>query len=138
MPFYYFMALFVGLPILELVVLLKVHAVFHFWPTFLLVVLTGVVGVSLVKRQGISIVKQIQSEMGKGNLPAPQMIDGIMILLAGAFLITPGLITDCAGFLLLVPFIRKKIRFWIKRKLEEKMKNGQVRVYQYPPPKDLL
>jgi len=133
MPFYYFMALFVGLPILELVVLLKVHAVFHFWPTFLLVVLTGVVGVALVKRQGLSILREIQLEMAKGNLPAPQMMDGVMILLAGAFLITPGLITDSAGFLLLVPFIRKKIRFWMKRKLEEKIRNGQVQVYGYFP-----
>ena len=133
MPFYYFMALFVGLPILELVVLLKVHAVFHFWSTFLLVVLTGVVGVALVKRQGLSILREIQLEMAKGNLPAPQMMDGVMILLAGAFLITPGLITDSAGFLLLVPFIRKKIRFWMKRKLEEKIRNGQVQVYGYFP-----
>jgi UPF0716 protein FxsA len=128
MPISYFIVLFVGLPILELVVLLKVHETFHFWPTFLLVILTGVVGIALVKRQGISILKKIQSETANGNLPAPQMMDGVMILLAGAFLITPGLITDTAGFLLLIPFIRQKIRFWMKRKLEEKIRNGEIQV----------
>ena len=131
MPFPYFIALFVGLPILELVVLLKVHEIFHFWPTFLLVVLTGVVGVSLVKRQGLAMLKKIQSEMAIGNVPTPQIIDGVMILIAGAFLITPGLITDTAGFLLLIPFIRKKIRFWIKRKLEQKIRKGEVQVNIY-------
>jgi len=131
MPFPYFIALFVGLPILELVVLLKVHEIFHFWPTFLLVVLTGVVGVSLVKRQGLAMLKKIQSEMAVGNVPTPQIIDGVMILIAGAFLITPGLITDTAGFLLLIPFIRKNIRFWIKRKLEQKIRKGEVQVNIY-------
>jgi len=131
MPFPYFIALFVGLPILELVVLLKVHEIFHFWPTFLLVVLTGVVGVSLVKRQGLAMLKKIQSEMAIGNVPTPQIIDGVMILIAGAFLITPGLITDTAGFLLLIPFIRKNIRFWIKRKLEQKIRKGEVQVNIY-------
>jgi UPF0716 protein FxsA len=64
--------------------------------------------------------------MADGNIPAPQMMDGVMILVAGAFLITPGLITDTAGFLLLIPFVRQQIRFWLRKKLEEKMRNGQV------------
>jgi UPF0716 protein FxsA len=56
------------------------------------------------------------------------MIDGVMVLVAGAMLITPGLITDTAGFLLLVPYIRTKIRFWMKKKLEEKIRRGYVQV----------
>ena len=124
----YLIALFIGLPMAELAVLLKVHEVFHFWPTFLLVISTGVVGSFLVKWQGLSLLLEIQREMDSGNIPAPQMMDGVMILVAGAFLITPGLITDTAGFLLLVPFVRRQIRFWLRRKLEEKMRNGQIQV----------
>lgn len=128
MPLSYLIALFIGLPILELAVLLKVHEVFHFWPTFLLVVLTGALGLTLVKQQGIAIIQKIQQEMARGNVPAPQMIDGVMILIAGAFLVTPGLITDVTGFLLLVPLVREQIRFWIKKKIEEKIRSGYVQV----------
>jgi len=66
--------------------------------------------------------------MSVGNMPAPQMIDGIMILISGALLVTPGLITDVTGFLLLIPFVREKIRFWLKKKLEEKVRSGYVQV----------
>lgn len=128
MPFPYLIALFIGLPIVELAVLLKVHEAFHFWPTFLLVIVTGALGLTLVKSQGIAIVQKIQSEMARGNVPTPHMIDGVMILLAGALLVTPGLITDAVGFLLLIPFVREKIRFGLKKKLEEKIRSGHVQV----------
>ena len=128
MPLYLFIALFIGLPMAELALLLKVNEVFHFWPTFLLVISTGVVGSLLVKWQGIGILRKIQREMDIGNIPAPQMMDGVMILVAGAFLITPGLITDTAGFLLLIPFVREQIRFWLRKKLEEKVRNGQIQI----------
>ena len=128
MPLSYLIALFIGLPIVELAVLLKVHEVFHFWPTFLLVILTGVLGLTLVKRQGIAIIQKIQQEMARGNVPAPQMIDGVMILVAGALLVTPGLITDTVGFLLLVPFVREQIRIWLKKKIEQKISNGYIQV----------
>lgn len=128
MPSPYLILLFIGLPIVELAVLLKVHEVFHFWPTFLLVIVTGALGLTLVKSQGIAIIQKIQQEMAVGNVPTPHMIDGVMILLAGALLVTPGLITDASGFLLLIPFVREQIRFWLKKKLEDKIHNGYVQV----------
>ena len=128
MPLYYLIALFIGLPILELMLLFELHGAVGFIPTFLLVLLTGVAGAALVRRQGVAILLKIQREMSIGNVPAPQMIDGVMILIAGALLVTPGLITDVSGFLLLIPFVREKIRFWLKRKLEEKVRSGYVQV----------
>jgi UPF0716 protein FxsA len=128
MPSSYLILLFIGLPIVELAVLLKVHEVFHFWPTFLLVILTGALGLTLVKAQGIAIIQKIQQEMARGNVPTPHMIDGVMILLAGALLVTPGLITDITGFLLLIPFVREQIRSGLKKKIEEKLRNGYVQV----------
>lgn len=133
MPLQYLIALFIGLPILELAVLLKVHEAFHFWPTFLLILLTGVLGLTLVKQQGLSIIQKIQRELANGNLPTPQMMDGIMILIAGALLVTPGLITDTAGFLLLVPAARQRIRQWLKKKFEQKLNNGYIQVHVNRP-----
>lgn len=129
MPLSYLIVLFVGLPIIELVLLFELHGIVGFLPTVMLVLLTGVAGAALVRRQGLAILLKIQREMSIGNVPAPQMIDGVMILVAGALLVTPGLITDVSGFLLLVPFVREQIRFWLKKKLEEKVRGGYVQVH---------
>jgi UPF0716 protein FxsA len=129
MPFYYLIALFIGLPIVELALLFELHGVVGFFPTVLLVFCTGIAGAALVRRQGIATLLRIQQEMSIGNIPAPQMMDGVMILIAGALLVTPGLITDVSGFLLLVPFVREHIRRWLRRKLEEKVRSGYVQVH---------
>ena len=70
----------------------------------------------------------IQKELNIGNLPAPQMMDGVMILMAGALLVTPGLITDIVGFSLLIPVIRERIRLWLLKKLKHKMQSGYIQV----------
>jgi len=129
MPLSYLIALFIGLPVIELAILFRLHGAIGLGPTILVVILTGVAGAALVKRQGISILMKIQSEMSIGNLPTPQLLDGVMILVAGAFLITPGVLTDLAGFLLLVPYVREKIRSWLRKKLEEKIQSNYVKVY---------
>ena len=129
MPLSYLLALFIGLPIVELALLFELHGLVGFLPTVLLVLLTGIAGAALVRRQGLAIVLKIQRELSIGNVPAPQMIDGVMILVAGALLVTPGLITDISGFLLLIPFVREKIRFWLTKKLEEKVRSGSIEVH---------
>jgi len=105
-----------------------VHGMIGFLPTVLLVFLTGVIGATLVRRQGVNMLFKIRQEMSRGNLPAPQMMDGVMILVAGAFLVTPGLLTDTIGFALLIPFVRERIRFWLRKKLEDGMRNGYIQV----------
>ncbi len=128
MPLHYLIVLFIGLPILEFALLIKVHGMIGFLPTVLLVFLTGVIGATLVRRQGVNMLFKIRQEMSRGNLPAPQMMDGVMILVAGAFLVTPGLLTDTIGFALLIPFVRERIRFWLRKKLEDGMRNGYIQV----------
>jgi UPF0716 protein FxsA len=128
MPLSYLIALFIGLPIVELALLFELHGLVGFFPTVMLVMLTGIAGAALVRQQGLAIILKIQREMSIGNVPAPEMIDGTMILVAGALLVTPGLITDISGFLLLIPFVRKQIRFWLKKKLEEKINSGYIQV----------
>ncbi|VGO20240.1 FxsA family protein [Pontiella sulfatireligans] len=128
MPLQYLIALFIGLPIVELAILIELHGMVGFGPTVLLVFITGIAGAALVRRQGVAILFKIQQETAAGNLPAPQMMDSVMILVAGALLVTPGLVTDITGFLLLVPFIRERIRFWLRGKLEEKIRRGYIQV----------
>ena len=128
MPLSYLIALFIGLPIVELALLFELHGIVGFFPTVLLVLFTGIAGAALVRRQGLATFLKIQQEMSAGNVPAPQMMEGIMILVSGALLVTPGMITDVVGFLLLIPFVREKIRFWLKKKLEEKVRRGYVQV----------
>ena len=128
MPLHYLIALFIGMPVLELALLIRLHDAVGFWPTVLLVLTTGAAGAALVRRQGIQILFKIQQETARGNLPAPQMIDGVMILVAGALLVTPGVITDLSGFLLLIPFVRKQIRLWLRKKLEQKIRSSYIQV----------
>jgi UPF0716 protein FxsA len=135
MPLYYLIALFIGLPILELALLIELHGVVGFLPTVLLVFLTGIAGASLVRRQGVSLLLKIQREISVGNIPAPQLMEGVMVLIAGALLVTPGLITDIAGFALLIPYVREKIRFWLRKKIEEKIRSGYIEV-RYQEPRD--
>jgi len=129
MPLPYVIALFIGLPVVELALLFKVHECVGLGPTILLVLLTGITGAALVRRQGLAILFRIQREMEAGNLPAPQMIDGIMVLIAGALLVTPGLITDTVGFALLIPVVREYIRGWLRKKLEQKVRSSYIQVH---------
>jgi UPF0716 protein FxsA len=129
MPLHYLIALFIGLPIIELALLIKLHGAVGLFPTILLVFLTGVAGAALVRRQGLSILFKIQQELSLGNLPAPQLMDGVMVLIAGALLVTPGLITDIAGFLLLVPMVRERIRGWLRKKFEGKVRSSYIQVH---------
>ena len=89
---------------------------------------TGFIGAWLARAQGLMIMLQIQLDLAEGRMPAPRLIDGTMILIAGAFLITPGLITDTAGFLLLVPAIRTAIRGRLRDVIERKLRDGSMNV----------
>ena len=118
--------LFIGVPILELALLLKINEYLHLPGTLTLVILTGVIGVGLARWQGLRILMLIQRDLAEGRMPAPYLIDGILVLLAGAVLITPGLLTDSLGFFLLIPVTRNLTKRWLRRVLEQKLRQGTV------------
>jgi len=118
------LAAFILMPIIELAVLLKLHDAAGLVNTLAIVIITGFVGAFLARAQGIMVLAQIKRDLAEGRMPAPRLMDGVMILIAGVLLITPGLITDVAGFLLLIPAVRTIIRAWLKRKLEAKLRDG--------------
>ena len=93
-----------------------------------LIVVTGILGASLARRQGLGILRSVQAELAAGRLPASALVDGVIVLLAGAVLMTPGVLTDMLGFLCLIPGTRK----WIKARLWSWLKraamDGRVKV----------
>ena len=103
---------FVVVPIAEIALLITFGNRFGFWPTFALVVVTAFLGSWLVSLQGRSTYTRVRTELAGGQIPGASIAHGAMILVAGAFLLTPGLITDAVGFLLLVPAVREVIRKW--------------------------
>ncbi len=109
--------LFIILPILELALLIEVGQRFGFWPTFALVVATGLLGAALARSQGRRAWRAIQQRLARGELPDAELLDGVLVLLAGIVLVTPGLITDLLGLTLLIPPARRWVRQALRRRL---------------------
>ena len=126
MVFSYLIALFVAMPLIELWVLVTLGNRIGWLETIALVFVTGVIGAWLARAQGFQTLVAIQRDMAAGVMPAPRLMDGVMILVAGALLITPGILTDVVGFLLLVPATRQIIRNYMRIKLEKKLREGSV------------
>jgi UPF0716 protein FxsA len=96
-------------PIIEMYLLIRVGGYIGAWPTIGLVMLTAVVGVALLRVQGLSTLTRGMGRLEGGELPAREMAEGILLAVAGALLITPGFCTDAAGFLMLVPPVRAAV-----------------------------
>lgn len=90
-------------PIVEMYLLITVAGYIDAWPTIALVMLTAVIGVALLKRQGLATLTRGTARMNRGEVPAQEMAEGILLAVAGALLLTPGFVTDAFGFLLLFP-----------------------------------
>jgi len=120
--------LFVALPAIELALLIEIGSRFGTLHTIALIVVTGVVGAALARGQGIGVVRGIQNEIAEGRLPADSMVDGVMILIAAALLVTPGVLTDTFGFLCLVPAFRRVVRGMLWRRMEEAVRENRIRV----------
>lgn len=99
--------LFIGVPILEIAVLIEVGSWIGLWPTLGLVVLTAIVGSIELRAQGLATMNRLRQEVDQGIVPAQTLFDGVCLLFAGALLLTPGFVTDAVGILLfLAPFRR--------------------------------
>jgi len=123
-------ALFIGLPLLEFTLLIEVGTRIGALPTLAVIVVTGVLGASLARSQGLAIWSRLQSEMGAGRAPTETMLEGVMVLLAGLVLLTPGFLTDIAGLLCLMPFTRRPLLIWLRRTLKKGVASGRVKVHR--------
>ncbi|HXV65502.1 MAG TPA: FxsA family protein, partial [Vicinamibacteria bacterium] len=91
-------------------------------------VVTGVVGAFAARRQGLGVVAEARAQASRGEIPAGFLVDGVMILLAAALLVTPGLITDSFGFLLLVPAIRARVKAHLLERLKRAVEQNRIQV----------
>ena len=104
-----FFLLFIIIPIVEMWVLIEVGSKIGALNTILLVFLTAVVGLTLLRQQGLQTLLKVNQRMEQGQLPAAEILEGIMLAVGGALLLTPGFITDAIGFACLIPFSRKAL-----------------------------
>jgi UPF0716 protein FxsA len=108
--------LFIVVPLVELYLIIEVGSVIGALWTVLLVILTAVIGVSLLRIQGFNTLNRARQNMEMGTVPAMEMMEGMVLAVGGALLITPGFITDTLGFLCLVPATRRAmIRYLMLR-----------------------
>jgi len=121
--------LFLLVPIAELYLLIEIGQRIGTISTLALIFLTALLGSTLARRQGLGVLRRIQTEMAQGRLPASSMVDGVLILLAGAVLITPGILTDLVGFLILIPATRGLIKAYLWKRIERAVQRGSARVH---------
>jgi len=101
--------LFVAVPLLELALLIWIGQHLGVVSTIVLVVVTGILGATLARHQGLATLGRFRRSLQEGILPHRELVEGILILVAAAVLLTPGLLTDTAGFLLLIPPLRRRL-----------------------------
>jgi UPF0716 protein FxsA len=111
-------ALFIGVPLIEIYLFITLGGLIGALPTVLLVIVTALIGVSLLRAQGFSTMAKFQKEVSTGQLPASTMLEGVALILGGALLLTPGFLTDTIGFLCLIPFTRQTIIAWALKNMK--------------------
>ena len=116
---------FIVIPLVEIYLLIAVGSQIGALWTVTLVLATAVLGTGLLREQGLSTLGAIQLELSQGRLPAVAMVEGVLLLMTGVLLLTPGFATDLLGFLLLVPLLRRLLASWVVRK--QLLKAGGVR-----------
>jgi UPF0716 protein FxsA len=109
----YLFALFIVVPVIEMWILIRVGSLIGAWPTISLVLLTALAGVTLLRREGFKTLARGTAKMNRGEMPAQEMLEGLVLAVSGTLLLTPGFATDFLGFLGLIPWTRR----WAIRKL---------------------
>ncbi len=115
-PFTMLLFLLIVIPLIEIYLLITVGSVIGAFNTVMVVILTAILGATLLRQQGISTLSRLQNHLNQGELPAQEMIEGAILLVTGALLLTPGFFTDFLGFLCLIPTIRQELASKILKK----------------------
>jgi UPF0716 protein FxsA len=129
---------FTLIPLVELFVLIRIGRVIGAPSTLLLVVLTGIAGAWLAKRQGRKVLDEWREALAMGRVPEEGVLGGMLVLLGGLLLITPGVITDVAGLLCLLPATRRLLAKSLQHKLAQQIQLGRAQVFSvgfggFPP-----
>jgi UPF0716 protein FxsA len=122
---------FTIVPLVELYVLIEVGSRIGSGPTLLLLLLTGVIGAYLAKSQGLSLLQRAQHDLAQGRVPASQLVDGLIVLIGGMLLLTPGFLTDLLGLTLLIPLTRLPVKNLLLRLLYKMIERGVFRIHRF-------
>jgi len=109
---------FTIIPIIEIYLLIEIGSMFGALTAITLVILTGFLGAFLARMQGLQTLYRIQVSLREGRMPSSELLDALLIVIAGLVLLTPGFLTDSAGFLLLIPATRNSIKYWLRHQIE--------------------
>jgi UPF0716 protein FxsA len=129
-----FFKLFVAfaiLPVLEIYVLIQVGTRVGAANTVILVLLSALIGAWLARQQGMRTLLKIRENMHQGIMPAEELLDALLIFVAGAVLLTPGFITDGFGLLILFPPTRNRFKRWLRKKFDQWMNQGRMRIHRF-------
>jgi len=107
--------LFIVIPIIEITVLLQVGEWLGLWPTMAIVIASAWLGAKYVRQQGIATMQSVQTKMVQGEMPSAEIVTGLMLLVAGVLLVTPGFVTDIFGLSLLIPNVRQAIAAMVQK-----------------------
>lgn len=118
--------IFAAIPFLELALLVKLGQSIGFWWTLALILSTAIAGAVVIRRQSLSVMQRAMDAVGRGTTPVASVVEGVFVLIAGFLLITPGLITDALGLLLLIPPVR---RWTAVKVLKQIMRTPAFRVF---------
>lgn len=113
--------LFFVVPVLELAVIIQVGAAIGVLNTIALLILSGVLGGWLMKREGLGVVRRIQRATAEGRVPGSELVDAFLILLGGALMLAPGFLTDLLGLSLMLPPVRAVVRRVLRRRFEARI-----------------
>ena len=122
---------FTLIPVIELYLLIKLGATVGPVNTLLLVILTGAAGAYLAKLQGLEAMMRVKTRLQQGETPAEEMLDALIIFIAGIVLLTPGLLTDISGLLLLLPATRLRFKIWLRQKFNQWIQTSNVHITKY-------
>lgn len=120
--------LFALVPVAEIYVLVSVGGVIGVFPTIALVLLTALAGAHLARLQGMSVMQRIRENLDQGFMPAEELLDALLIFLAGMALLTPGFLTDLCGLLILLPATRNVFKRWLRKKFDEWRQSPNVHI----------
>ena len=118
--------LFTLVPIIELAILIEIGSRIGTFHTIMLIITTGIVGALLAQSQGLAVIRKMQEEISFGRPPSGELFDGLFVLVGGVLLITPGIVTDIIGFILLLPATRNFIKQWFVRKVQNGISRGET------------
>ncbi|AOH56059.1 membrane protein FxsA [Peribacillus muralis] len=127
----YFLLFIIAMPVIEIIVLLLSGKVIGFWPTLFLIIGTGLIGAYLAKKQGMETWRKAQEQIRYGMMPGNEIIDGICIFIGAALLLSPGLISDIMGLILVFPPTRNLLKPIVIRFLMNRMNKGKVTIIRH-------